>query len=82
MTLDHAGWILAVGLLLNIFSFLLGKRFGRGDCQSCGITELKAETTALKAEIGRLCNLIETLWENAGLTVKERLEIQKMNIGV
>jgi hypothetical protein len=45
--------------------------FGRDKCQSCGIKELKEE-------ISRLCKLVQALAEKAGMSVKERLEIEAL----
>jgi hypothetical protein len=68
---EHAGWILAASLIVNLIMFWLGRRTGKGDCKSCGITELKTE-------ISRLCNLVRALAEKAGMTVKEQLEIESI----
>jgi len=68
---EHAGWVLAASLIVNVLVFFLGRRYGKGDCESCGISELKAE-------IQRLCNLVRALAEKTGMTVKEQLEIESM----
>lgn len=75
---DHAGWILAVSLIVSIVTYLLGRKHGSNNCGTCGITGLNTKMGEATGEISRLCNLIETLWEKAGLTVKERLEIENL----
>ncbi len=68
--MEHAGWMIVGSIISMGLGAWLHWLFSKDDCKECGIADLKAE-------ISRLCNLIETLWEKAGLTVKDRLEIQK-----
>jgi hypothetical protein len=69
---EHAGWQLAIGLILLIAGAFVGRKTApKNDCSKCGIE-------GLKAEIQRLRNLIETLWGQAGLKVKDRLEIEAL----
>ncbi len=71
---DHVAWYV-LGLIISaMFGAALHWLFRKDNCKECGIAELKAE-------ISRLCSLIETLWEKAGLTVKDRLEIEKLEKG-
>jgi hypothetical protein len=68
----NAGWIVAAGLIVSVFGYFLGRYHGSNNCATCGIGELKAE-------ISRLCCLVESLWEKAGLTIKERLEVEALS---
>ncbi len=69
--MDHAGWIVVAALVNLALGAWLHWLFTKNNCERCGLAELKAE-------ISRLCNLVESLWEKAGLTVKERLELEGM----
>ncbi len=69
--MDHAGWVIVASIVSMALGGWLHWLFSRNNCEKCGIAELKAE-------VSRLCTLIESLWEKAGLTVKERLELEGM----
>jgi len=70
--MDHAGWQVAGGLILLIAGAFIGRfTVVKPDCSKCGLVELKAEIT-------RLCFLVRVLAEKVGLSVKEQLEIEKM----
>jgi len=70
----NAGWVVVAGMLLTVLGAFLHWLFARKDCEHCGIAELKAE-------ISRLYNLVESLWEKSGFTVKDRLEIEGIKKG-
>jgi hypothetical protein len=77
--MDHAGWQLAGGLILLIMGAVVGRFTApKNDCSKCGLMELKTE---LKAEITRLCNLVRALAEKVNLSVKEQLEIERLERG-
>ncbi|MGO9020045.1 MAG: hypothetical protein ACLQVJ_17045 [Syntrophobacteraceae bacterium] len=69
--LDHAGWTVVGYMVCLIVGGAVHWLFQRNDCTKCGISELKAEIITFR-------KLLESLWEKAGLTVKERLEIESL----
>jgi hypothetical protein len=72
--LDHAGWQVVGYVVSAIIGAALHWLFRKNDCTKCGIADLKAE-------IARLCNVVELLAEKVGLTVKERKEIESYHGG-
>jgi hypothetical protein len=67
--MEHAGWIVVGGLLCSLIGAFIHWLFARKDCSQCGLKELRDE-------ILRLRSLIESLWETAGKSVKDRLELE------
>jgi hypothetical protein len=70
--MDHIGWQVAGGLIVMFIGAVVGRfTVVKPDCSKCGLD-------LLKAEIGRLCNLVRVLCEKTGIPVKDQLEIENM----
>jgi len=72
--MDHIAWMIVGSVVSMIIGASLHWLAAKDNCRNCGIAELKKE-------IVRLCNLVEALAEKAGMTVRERLEIQMLDKG-
>ncbi|MGA2223572.1 MAG: hypothetical protein ABSH41_03915 [Syntrophobacteraceae bacterium] len=69
--MDHAGWMIVGSIASMVIGAALHWAIRKDNCQNCGIAELKAE-------ISRLCLLVYSLAEKAGMSLKEQLEIQNL----
>ena len=92
MNADHAGWIIAGSLICMILGAIVQKFVLSSNCSTCGMSGLKEEIERLKQElidqmkehqatVTGLCNLVRALAEKAGMTVKEQLELERLEKG-
>jgi hypothetical protein len=90
--MDHAGWIIAGSLICLLLGAIIQKFVLSSNCETCGMSGLKEEIERLKQElidelkkhqatVTGLCNLVRALAEKVGITVKEQLELERLEKG-